>query len=166
MSDIDRVLRETPIDVAFLALHGRFGEDGAIQGVLEWLGIPYTGCGVLGSAVCMDKLRTKRLAAAVGIATADVVVLRGPQDLELALAQLLVGGAGGGQRAGLADHVPGQVTALRVTPSVDPEEITQLAGEALFAAIDLPLHPREAGGAVARLFYVIHAEGAEAAAAQ
>ena len=49
--DIDRVLRAAPIDVAFLALHGRFGEDGAIQGVLEWLGIPYTGSSVLASAL-------------------------------------------------------------------------------------------------------------------
>jgi len=46
---------------AFIALHGRFGEDGTIQGILEWLGIPYTGSGVLASALAMDKLRTKRL---------------------------------------------------------------------------------------------------------
>ena len=46
---------------AFIALHGRFGEDGTIQGILEWLGIPYTGSGVLASALAMDKLRTKRI---------------------------------------------------------------------------------------------------------
>jgi len=46
---------------AFIALHGRFGEDGTVQGILEWLGIPYTGSGVLASALAMDKLRTKRL---------------------------------------------------------------------------------------------------------
>ncbi len=45
----------------FIALHGRFGEDGTVQGVLEWLGIPYTGSGVLASALAMDKLRTKRV---------------------------------------------------------------------------------------------------------
>jgi D-alanine-D-alanine ligase len=72
----------------FIALHGRFGEDGTVQGALECLGLPYTGSGVLGSAICMDKLRSKRLAAAVGIATADCVVLRGAQDFELALEQL------------------------------------------------------------------------------
>ena len=54
---------------AFIALHGRFGEDGTIQGVLEWLGIPYTGSGVLASALAMDKLRTKLLWEAVGIPT-------------------------------------------------------------------------------------------------
>lgn len=59
--DIDVVLRRTPIDVAFLALHGRFGEDGCIQGLLEWLGIPYTGSGVMASALAMDKLKAKEL---------------------------------------------------------------------------------------------------------
>ena len=48
-------------DRVFIALHGPGGEDGAVQGALEWLGLPYTGSGVLGSAVGMDKLRTKRL---------------------------------------------------------------------------------------------------------
>lgn len=59
--DIDEVLRRTPIDVAFLALHGRFGEDGCVQGLLEWLGIPYTGSGVMASALAMDKLKAKEL---------------------------------------------------------------------------------------------------------
>ena len=54
-------LIEEHFDRAFIALHGRFGEDGTVQGVLEWLGIPYTGSGVLASALAMDKLRTKRL---------------------------------------------------------------------------------------------------------
>jgi D-alanine-D-alanine ligase len=59
--DIDRVLRQTPIDVAFLALHGTYGEDGCIQGLLELLGIPYTGSGVLASALAMDKVKAKEL---------------------------------------------------------------------------------------------------------
>lgn len=59
--DIDRVLRQNPIDVAFLALHGPYGEDGCIQGMLEILGIPYTGSGVLASALAMDKLKSKEL---------------------------------------------------------------------------------------------------------
>ena len=88
--------RETPLaelvargfDRAWIALHGPGGEDGTLQGALECLGMPYTGSGVLGSAVCMDKVRTKRLAAAVGIATADFVVLRGPADFDTALTQL------------------------------------------------------------------------------
>lgn len=48
------------IDVALLALHGKFGEDGTIQGVLETLGIPYTGSGLLASSLCMDKNMAKK----------------------------------------------------------------------------------------------------------
>jgi len=62
-------------DRAFIALHGRFGEDGTIQGILEWLGIPYTGSGVLASALAMDKLRTKRLWAAEKLPTPGYEVL-------------------------------------------------------------------------------------------
>ncbi len=54
-------------DVAFPALHGPFGEDGSIQGLLEWLDLPYVGSDVLSSAVCMDKLTLKRLFAEAGI---------------------------------------------------------------------------------------------------
>ncbi len=81
-------LLEQHFDRVWIALHGPGGEDGTVHGALECLGLPYTGSGVLGSAICMDKLRSKRLAAAVGIATADCVVLRGAQDFELALEQL------------------------------------------------------------------------------
>jgi D-alanine-D-alanine ligase len=56
-------------DRVFIALHGRFGEDGTVQGILEWLGIPYTGSGVLASALAMDKLRTKQLWQARGLPT-------------------------------------------------------------------------------------------------
>ena len=56
-------------DRVFIALHGRFGEDGTVQGILEWLGIPYTGSGVLASALAMDKLRTKRIWAAEKLPT-------------------------------------------------------------------------------------------------
>ncbi len=70
------------------ALHGPGGEDGTVQGALEVLGVPYTGSGVLGSALGMDKLRTKRLAAAVGVQSAESVVLRNAADCELALERL------------------------------------------------------------------------------
>ena len=56
-------------DRAFIALHGRFGEDGTVQGALEYLGIPYTGSGVMGSALAMDKLRTKLVWQAAGMPT-------------------------------------------------------------------------------------------------
>jgi D-alanine-D-alanine ligase len=72
----------------WIALHGPGGEDGTLQGALEYLGVPYTGSGVMGSAIGMDKLRTKRLAQAIGVATSDYVVLRGPQDFEIAVERL------------------------------------------------------------------------------
>ncbi|MBU6210693.1 MAG: D-alanine--D-alanine ligase [Gammaproteobacteria bacterium] len=81
-------LLDAGIERSWIALHGPGGEDGTVQGALEYLGLPYTGSGVLGSAICMDKLRTKRLVAAVGIVTADSVELRGPEDFERAVQRL------------------------------------------------------------------------------
>jgi D-alanine-D-alanine ligase len=75
-------------DRVWIALHGPGGEDGTLQGALEYLGVPYTGSGVMGSAIAMDKLRTERLAHAIGVATADYVVLRGAQDFEIAIERL------------------------------------------------------------------------------
>lgn len=59
--DALEILSDADIDVAFLALHGKQGEDGCVQGVLEMLGIPYTGSGVLASALSMDKLKSKEI---------------------------------------------------------------------------------------------------------
>lgn len=81
-------LRSGGFQRVWIALHGPGGEDGTVQGALEFLGIPYTGSGVTGSAIGMDKLRTKRLAAASGVPTADFVVLRHEADLSLALERL------------------------------------------------------------------------------
>lgn len=67
---------------AFIALHGRFGEDGTIQGALELLGIPYTGSGVLASALAMDKWRTKLIWQSVGISTPRFLILDGQQGAE------------------------------------------------------------------------------------
>jgi D-alanine-D-alanine ligase len=58
---IDRAIRAADIDVAFIALHGRGGEDGCLQGMLELMGIPYTGSSVLASALAMDKLKAKEM---------------------------------------------------------------------------------------------------------
>lgn len=67
-------------DRVFIALHGRFGEDGTIQGALELLGIPYTGSGVMASAVGMDKWRTKLLWQAAGIPTPEFELVRADSD--------------------------------------------------------------------------------------
>ena len=64
----------------FIALHGRFGEDGTVQGALEWLRIPYTGSGVMASSIAMDKVMTKRVWQSVGLPTPRYVVLSPEQQ--------------------------------------------------------------------------------------
>ena len=71
-------------DRVFIVLHGRGGEDGVIQGALEVLGLPYTGSGVMGSAIGMDKLRTKLVWEGMGLPTPGFVLLRGECDLNTA----------------------------------------------------------------------------------
>ena len=69
------------MDFALLALHGQFGEDGTVQAVLQTLGIPYSGCGPLSSAACMDKDMTKSLLQAAGIRTAPWINLRSEDEI-------------------------------------------------------------------------------------
>lgn len=64
-------LKEAGAEAVFLALHGKYGEDGTIQGMLELLGLPYTGCGVMASAVTMDKIMSSRLFQGEGIRMAS-----------------------------------------------------------------------------------------------
>lgn len=73
--DVAAVLSDLRPDVAFNALHGPFGEDGTIQGLLEYLEIPYTHSGVLASALAMDKGQAKHVARAAGIPVAEAVVM-------------------------------------------------------------------------------------------
>lgn len=75
-NNLHQQLIENNIDVAFIALHGRYGEDGTIQGFLELEEIPYTGSGVLGSALAMDKISSKRVLEQVGINTPEFMVLK------------------------------------------------------------------------------------------
>ena len=114
-------------DRAWIALHGPGGEDGTLQGALECLGLPYTGSGVLGSAICMDKVRTKRLAAAVGIATADFVVLRSAADFDTALTRLGLpmfvkpatqGSSVGMSKVAKAEELPAAFAAAAATDEV------------------------------------------------
>ena len=73
---------------AWIALHGPGGEDGAMQGALEWLGVPYTGSGVLASALTMDKLKTKRVVVGAGYDAPDYAVLSSAADLPDALQRI------------------------------------------------------------------------------
>ncbi len=86
--DLARTLREARFERAWVALHGRGGEDGTVQGLLECLGLPYTGSGVLGSALSMDKLRTKRLLAAAGLGTPRYAVIHSEADFPAVIGEL------------------------------------------------------------------------------
>ncbi len=73
-TDLPGVLGEHDPDVVFNALHGRWGEDGCVQGLLEWLRIPYTHSGVLASALAMDKQRSKEVFRAAGLPVVDSIL--------------------------------------------------------------------------------------------
>jgi len=75
-------------DRVFIALHGRFGEDGTVQGALEYLGIPYTGSGVMASALAMDKWRTKLMWQAAGVPTPPYELLTRQSDFTAVAARL------------------------------------------------------------------------------
>ncbi len=77
-----QTIQEADIDVAFLALHGRHGEDGCVQGLLELLGIPYTGSSVLASALAMDKQKSKELFRLHNVPTPPYYAVTAEDDLE------------------------------------------------------------------------------------
>jgi len=81
-------LEQLAPSVVFVALHGRGGEDGTLQGALELLNIPYTGSGVLASALGMDKQRTKQVWSAVGLPTPESIMLDAGSDWSAVVAQL------------------------------------------------------------------------------
>jgi D-alanine-D-alanine ligase len=115
-----RAAEERSLDAVFVALHGRFGEDGTIQGLLEAAGVPYTGSGVLASALAMDKERAKTVVAGAGVSVprgrcvARAEWESGPEAMLEALSRVpglpaFVKPAGGGSSlgAGPAGDVPG-----------------------------------------------------------
>jgi D-alanine-D-alanine ligase len=83
--DLAERLRKKGVEAAFIALHGRWGEDGTVQGLLEMMGIPYTGSGVLGSALAMDKCLDKALLAAFGVPTPDYRICGSAGDWDFPL---------------------------------------------------------------------------------
>ncbi len=80
-------IKRAKIDLAFVILHGRPGEDGTIQGYLDLLGVPYTGSGVTASAVCIDKVTTKMLFERVGIPTPPYFVIEAGADVAAVVAE-------------------------------------------------------------------------------
>ncbi|HTB87760.1 MAG TPA: D-alanine--D-alanine ligase, partial [Steroidobacteraceae bacterium] len=83
-----QALRSEGFERAWNSLHGPGGEDGAMQGALEWIGVPYTGSGVLASALTMDKLKTKRVVVGAGYTAPEYAVLAGAADLAPALKRI------------------------------------------------------------------------------
>ncbi len=149
--DIAARLRQAEIDVAFIALHGRYGEDGAIQGVLEYLAIPYTGPGILGSSLAMDKVMSKRLLQAHGIPTPGFTLAPEDDSQEIDVPAggypLVVKPAAEGSSLGMsivcdAEELPAALAAARCYSSrilienyIPGTELTA----ALLDGIDLPL---------------------------
>jgi len=86
--DLLQRLSAEKVDRAFIVLHGRGGEDGSMQGLLECAGIPYTGSGILASALAMDKLRTKRVWLSLGLPTPKHAALANEADCLAAAAEL------------------------------------------------------------------------------
>ena len=80
--DLERLVKDaSKIDVALIILHGPYGEDGTVQGLLDLLNIPYQGSGVLGSALAMDKLLTKKIYGISGIPSPPYIVIRKTDEL-------------------------------------------------------------------------------------
>ena len=96
-------------DRVWIALHGPGGEDGALQGLLQWLDIPYTGSGVMASAIAMDKVRSKHLFRAAGIPTPDYAVITTLEEASLAAEKvgypLIIKPSGQGSSVGMSKVV-------------------------------------------------------------
>jgi D-alanine-D-alanine ligase len=140
--DVVEQLRSGGFDRAFIILHGRGGEDGCIQGALQTIGMPYTGSGVLGSAIGMDKHRTKLVWAGAGLPTAAFVLLHGEADLDAAEAlgfPLMIKPAQEGSSIGMAraDDRAGLDAAWRAAAVYDASVIAErwLPGDEYTCAI-------------------------------
>ncbi len=122
------------VDVVFPLLHGAYGEDGTIQGLLEMAGVPYVGAGVLGSAVAMDKEYTKKLLKADGLPVGDFVVLRAGEriseaDRERLGLPVFVKPARAGSSIGITRVTDwaGMDAALETARAVDPKVLVEAA---------------------------------------
>lgn len=136
-------LREQGFDRAFVILHGRWGEDGVVQGALQAIELPYTGSGVLGCALAMDKVRSKQVWQALDLPTAKYRVLRNEQDLqglvgELGLPLFLKPACEGSSvGVGKVNHEEDLLEAFRTTAAVGDEVIAEqfIAGAELTVGI-------------------------------
>jgi len=88
--DLSEKLREVGPDVAVVALHGKYGEDGCVQGLLEILGIPYTGPGVMASSLAMNKIMTKKIFIYENIPTPEFLVIDGESSSPVEISQIVL----------------------------------------------------------------------------
>jgi len=129
--DLLQRLDHERIDRAFIVLHGRGGEDGSMQGLLECAGIPYTGSGILASALAMDKLRTKQVWQSLGLPTPRHAALASVEDCHAAAAALgfplMVKPAHEGSSIGMAkvDDVEALVAAWREASCFDSQVLVE-----------------------------------------
>ncbi|RMH85426.1 D-alanine--D-alanine ligase [Pseudomonas sp. AOB-7] len=136
-------LNAEKIDRAFIVLHGRGGEDGSMQGLLECAGIPYTGSGILASALAMDKLRTKQVWHSLGLPTPRHAVLSSQADCEAAAAELgfplIVKPAHEGSSIGMAkvDSVEALIAAWQDAARYDSQVLVEqwIAGPEFTVAV-------------------------------
>ncbi|MFT7525804.1 MAG: D-alanine-D-alanine ligase [Arenicella sp.] len=136
-------LRAKGFDRAFVVLHGRWGEDGVVQGALQAIQLPYTGSGVLGCALAMDKVRSKQVWQALDLPTAKYRVLRNEKDLpglvaELGLPLFLKPACEGSSvGVGKVNHEENLLTAFRATAAVGDDVIAEqfIAGAELTVGI-------------------------------
>lgn len=136
-------------DRVWIALHGPGGEDGALQGLLQWLDVPYTGSGVMASAIAMDKVRSKHLFRAAGIPTPDYAVIHSGEEASVAAGNLgfplIVKPSGQGSSVGMSKVVArgelndavdtalryGETALLETCIAGDEFSVAVLQGEAL-----------------------------------
>ena len=130
-ADLLQRLSSERIDRAFIVLHGRGGEDGSMQGLLECAGIPYTGSGILASALAMDKLRTKQVWQSLDLPTPRHAVLASEADCRAAAEQLgfplIVKPAHEGSSIGMAkvDGVAELIAAWRAAAAYDSQVLVE-----------------------------------------
>jgi D-alanine-D-alanine ligase len=137
--DVAERLRAERIDVCFVALHGIYGEDGCIQGLLEILRIPYTGSGVLGSALAMDKIATKRILRGLGLTMAEDVVWRAGDALPEITFPVFAKTPQGGSTLGIVQcaDASGLEKALVDLQQYDPQVLVEqkIEGEEITVAV-------------------------------
>ena len=110
--DVLQQLIQHELDYVFIALHGPGGEDGTVQGALEYLQLPYTGSGVLASALAMDKQRCKQLWKGIGLPTCDFIILNEDTDWKAALVDL-------GEKAMVKPACEGSSIGMRSVENAD-----------------------------------------------